>query len=136
MEPFYIYTYIHIYIYIYNKVIFQNKKLIPVQSKSKRDRVRHFQGALEKDRPWSWGVGSGQGVGRSCLCVRECVRVRICLSVWGRENITLSQEGCHLAASPGEGGDKGGVGRLGQQGLLLLPKLSRFLRARQLCECE
>ena len=72
----FIYTYIHIY--IYNKVIFQNKKLITVQNKSQRDRVRYFQMALDKDS-WRWGVGSGEGRGQSCLCV--CVCVCVCTPV-------------------------------------------------------
>lgn len=88
----YIHTYIPIYIYIYNKVIFQNKKLIPVRSKSTRDRVRHFQGGpgerpAELRRGWELPL---------CASVCACA----CLSVWGRDNVTLSQDGCHLAASP------------------------------------
>ena len=70
----FIYTYIHIY--IYNKVIFQNKKLITVQSKSQRDRVRYFQMALDKDS-WRWGVGGGEGRGQSCVCVCVCVCARM-----------------------------------------------------------
>lgn len=64
----FIYTYIHIY--IYNKVIFQNTKLITVQNKSQRDRVRYFQMAMDKDS-WRWGVGGGEGRGRARTVPRE-----------------------------------------------------------------
>ena len=113
MEPFYIYTYIHIY--IYNKVIFQNKKLIPVQSKSERDRVRHFQGPLGKDRPWSCGAGRGQGGGGSCLRVRACVRVCLSVCLGQREPNPLPGRAAtsqpHLPAGKGGGPSAGGKAR-------------------------
>ena len=124
----FIYTYIHIY--IYNKVIFQNKKLITVQNKSQRDRVRYFQMAMDKDS-WRWGVGGGEGRGQSCVCVCVCARARA--------HSTQREGGGTQPGRPGVREERSSSvgGRLDKQGiLLLLSKLYRFLLARQLCECE
>lgn len=70
------------------------------------------------------------------MCVRVCVSV--CRSVWGRENLTLSQGGLQPRSLTSRRARAEGpplAGRLGKQGLRL-PQRSRFLHARQLCACH